>query len=175
MYNAASNASTVSLDIGETVTNSYSYSQSVHWDFGMGYSLEISAQVAGAGPKSTYSVDFSVGQEFKKEWTESESTSITFKTLQPALPGKTTMCIGFVDYGEFDMGYDANVHIVLKNGKTFDFRQKGERKQTFYGDAQTACADEDGDHQDDDPQEFVTRNQKPAKRQSRFISRSFRA
>lgn len=64
----------------------------------MGYSLETSGQVAGTGPKSSFSVDFSVGEDFKKEWPESQSTSIAFKITQPALPGNTTMCIGFVEY-----------------------------------------------------------------------------
>ncbi|KAJ4296492.1 hypothetical protein N0V90_006537 [Kalmusia sp. IMI 367209] len=175
-YNTASNATTVGIDITNTVTNSYSYSQSVHWNFGMGYSLEISGQVAGVGPKSTFSVSFEVGMDFRKEWTQTESTSLVFKITQPSLPGKTTMCIGFVEYGEFDMGYDANVHLTLKNGRTFDFRERGQRKQTLFGKAQTACADEDGDHQSEDPWDFVTRHQQPAtKRESKFISMPFAA
>ncbi|KAF2447574.1 hypothetical protein P171DRAFT_518662 [Karstenula rhodostoma CBS 690.94] len=176
-YNAASNATTIAFDISDTVSNSYSYSQSVHYNFGMGYSLEISGQVAGVGPKSSFSVSFEVGQDFKKEWTQTQSTTLTFKVSQPALPGKTTMCIGYVEYGEFDMGYDANVHITLKNGKTFDFRERGERKQTMFGQAQTACADEDGDHSSESPEDFVNRHRpettkrESRKRESRFISR----
>ncbi|KAL1607650.1 hypothetical protein SLS60_002585 [Paraconiothyrium brasiliense] len=176
-YNSASNTSTIAFDISDTVSNSYSYSQSVHYNFGMGYSLEISAQVAGAGPKATTSISFEVGTESKKEWTETQSTTLTFKVSQPALSGKTTMCIGYVEYGEFDMGYEANVHIVLKNGNTFDFRERGERKQTMFGQAQTACADEDGDHSSESPEDFVNRHRPTTtkrenrKRESRFISR----
>lgn len=74
------------------------------------------------------------------------------------------------------MGYDANVHITLKNGKTFDLRERGERKQTLYGDAQTACANEYGGHQSEEPGDFVARHQQAAaKRQSKFISRHFSA
>lgn len=183
IYNTASNASTIGFDQQFSITNSYSYSQSVHWTFGGGYSLEISGQVAGVGPKSTVHVDIEVGQETRNEWTESSTTSLTFKLLQPAVPGKTTQCIGFVEYGEVDMGYEANVHMTLKNGKTFDFRERGERKQTFWGREQVFCADEDGDHSSESPQDFVDRHrqqgdakevQEPQQRR-RFIKREWSA
>ncbi|KAF2634120.1 hypothetical protein P280DRAFT_543952 [Massarina eburnea CBS 473.64] len=175
-YTTTSNATTVGFDVPKSVTNSYSYSQSVSFTFGFGYQLEISAQVAGAGPKSTTSINFEVGTESTKTWSKSDNVGLTFKVSQPAVPGKTTMCVGFVEFGEFDMGYDAKVTILLKNGKKFEFRERGQRKQAFYGGARTACAEQQGDHSQEDAWTFVEKNNKQAtKKQTRFISQSFEA
>lgn len=74
------------------------------------------------------------------------------------------MCISFVEDGDFDRGYDNNVHIVRKNCKTFDFRERGQRKQALFGNAQTACVDDEGDHQAKDPEYVIARRRQTAKR-----------
>jgi hypothetical protein len=141
-----------------TQTSGYSYSQSVSFTFGLHYDLEISAQVAGVGPKATAGWEWSVQTENKKEWSKSETNTLTFKVAQPAASGKTTMCVGYTETGTFDGDYECNVHITLKNGRTFDFRERGKRNSVFFGGSDTRCADKEGDHMSEDPQTFVELN-----------------
>lgn len=159
-YNLASQPITMHMDKTSGEQSSYSYSQSVSQTYGFGYSLEISGQVAGVGPKASFSVSATFGFDTKKEWSKSESAGLAAKTIHECLPGKTTVCVGFAEFSKFDMGYEAKVTLKLKSGKTFSFRERGTKKQTLYAKSQVVCADEDGDHRKEDPYEFVERRAK---------------
>jgi hypothetical protein len=154
------NTSSIKMTAMWKKNEGYKYEQDVYWKFGLGYELEISAQVAGAGPKATSKVNFEVGMEFKKEWSRWEEIDLSFELSQNPRVGYTLMCIGFFEYGQFDMGYDSLVTLELQGGKTWQFRERGIREATLYGKAQTVCADEKGDHRGKDPQEFIERNLK---------------
>lgn len=155
-----SNSSTISMSPKKTETEGYSYSMATSWKFGLGYELEISGKVFGIGGTSKYKLNAEVGQEFKKEWSQSESVDLSFNLAQATRSGYTTMCIGFYQFGKFDMGYESTVRLELKNGRKFEFRERGVRKLTKFGGSQTACADEEGDHRGDNPTEFIERNTK---------------
>ncbi|KAF2685592.1 hypothetical protein K458DRAFT_402977 [Lentithecium fluviatile CBS 122367] len=159
IYATTTNDPAIWVERTKTETNSYSYTQAVTWSYGLNYELEISAQVAGLGPKMSFGVEWKVGMEFRKQWTESEATTLTFKVNQPVEVGHTTMCVGYTEMGVFDGGYDALVHITLKNGKEFEFRERGTRKQAVFGKSETRCADLKGDFHEEDPTSFVERVQ----------------
>jgi hypothetical protein len=157
-YNGATDAGTMWVERSSSQTSGYTYSQSVQFTFGLHYDLEISAQVAGMGPKMTAGWKWEVQTENKKEWSKTETYGLTFKVAQPTAPGKTTMCVGYTQSGTFDGNYEANVHITLKNGREFEFRERGTRNSVIFGGSETRCADKEGDHMSEDPQSFVESN-----------------
>ncbi|PVH96209.1 hypothetical protein DM02DRAFT_688447 [Periconia macrospinosa] len=156
-YNVASRPLTMHMDKRSDKRNSYSYSQSSTLSFGFGYELEISGQVAGVGPKSSFSVELKTSFENTQEWTKSDDAGLTAKTIHECPPGMTAMCIGYAEFDEFKMDYEATVTIKLKSGKTFSFRERGTKEQTLYAKTQVKCADQQGDHTKEDPYEFVER------------------
>ncbi|PVH92587.1 hypothetical protein DM02DRAFT_619852 [Periconia macrospinosa] len=164
-YNVASRPLVMHMDKKQDKKNSYSYSQSSSMSFGLGYSLEISGQVAGVGPKATYSVQFQMSSESKQEWTEATDAGLSAKTIHECPSGFTAMCIGYAEFNEFDMGYEATVTLKLKSGRTFSFRERGTKEQTLYAKTQVKCADQEGDHSNEDPYEFVERRIRETKKE----------
>src|SRR5262245_4748515 len=112
------------------------------------------------GPKETVHFNFEMSAEFANDWTSGFKHTLTFQVAQPVKSGYTAMCIGVTRMGTYDGDYESDVHITLNNGKTFDFKERGHANQIMYGSSSQRCDDEEGDHSDQSPSEFVGRSQR---------------
>lgn len=144
MGNPSGSNGNVSFTISgsEEVTQSTSWQQSSTNTFGGSLEIEISAQVAGIGPKITGGFEWSLSDTTSQTTTTSDKITL-IQTAGPIsiAPGHGKACKIFAQKGNGNFPYTSTVTLKLDNGGSISYQEKGRLLSVQYSQVQTSCVD----------------------------------
>lgn len=129
-------ASTIQKTESKTVTSQITNT------FGLKIGISIEGKFLDI-VQTTASTELSYGYENMQATasTTTQQVTLTWTVGVQVAPGQHIYCVATAREGEANLGYTAQVNVMLKDGSTWSFTEKGTYNQVVWAQAQSSCQD----------------------------------
>ena len=127
-----------------TRTEETAFESSVLNNYGVNVGIEISGEFLGIGAKATSGFEWSTTRGTTDRTTEKHERTLQWRTEFEVPPGASVRCKAYAQQGKFEGEYSSKASLLLQDGRTFEFEDRGNMRTTSYSEAWSKCEDSDG-------------------------------